>query len=234
MKKLLLCLVLAIPLIAFTACGGDDEPDPNNSGVGQLTNQTIAGVWENGDKFISFTQDGFYCTYVAEDYIASGTYTISKNIIKCNNAYYGTEMSINLSDFDSQSINGKVSYVDYEGNTVENALTFRKSDKAPTDKENILIGKSYTALVSFNGTNKRTTVFNTYNTGEVSMPKNPNSMSEILRKDIHYVYLAPKVYYQAFKPKTAGLSSFYENCNNGYVSIQTITIGSDGQISKID
>lgn len=232
-------MLLFATALTFTGCGSDDdEPDnpnsPNKPEETQITNQTLAGVWENGDKFISFTQDGFYCTYLAEDFIASGSYTISNNTIKCNNAYYGTEISITVSDIDSKGIKGKVSYVDYEGANVENSMSFQKSDKIPTEKENILIGKSYTALVAFNGTNKCTTVFNTYNTGEVSMPKNPNSTSEILRKDIHYIYLAPKVYYQAFKPKTAALSSFYSNCNNGHVSIQTITISSNGQISKID
>lgn len=48
MKKFLLALALMVPMLAFTGCGSDDEPDkPNNPDEPKITNQTLAGVWEN-------------------------------------------------------------------------------------------------------------------------------------------------------------------------------------------
>lgn len=87
-------LALIVPMLALTGCGGDDEPDnPNKPDEPKISAQTLAGVWENGDKFISFTVDGFYCAFLAKNFIASGAYSISKDVVKCNNAYYGTELS---------------------------------------------------------------------------------------------------------------------------------------------
>lgn len=231
MKKLLLALVLMVPMLAFTGCGGgDDEPDmPNSSDKSEITNNNIAGVWEYGDKFVSFTSDGFYCAYLADKYIASGSYSISGDEIKCNNAYYGTELTFDVSSFKADGFQSEVEYVDFEGNSVESNIKFRKSDKTPTPKENILIGKTYVKLVAFNGTNKLTYSFNTFNTAEQSIPKNAK---ETLTKSMCYIYLAPNFYYQAFKPKTAGLNSFYNDCDKGQVYKGKVTI-ENGQITDI-
>lgn len=105
MKKFLLVLALIVPMLAFTGCGGDDEPDnPNKPDEPKITTQTLAGVWENGDKFISFTVDGFYCAYLADNFIASGAYSISNDVVKCNNVYYGTELSLSVSNIDAKNL----------------------------------------------------------------------------------------------------------------------------------
>lgn len=236
MKKFLLMLALIVPMFAFTSCGGDDEPDnPNKPDEPKVTTQTLAGVWENGDKFISFTADGFYCTYLADKFIASGAYSISNDMVKCNNAYYGTELTFSVSAIDAKAIKGNVKYVDFEGKPVENNLSLQKSDKTPTPKENILIGKSYSSLGAYtDGSGMYDDVydFNLFNSATITRTKK-SGLKDSKIKNLHYIYLAPNVYYQQFKPKTAGLSSFYNKCYNGEVIIREVTL-TNGQISDID
>lgn len=236
MKKLLLALVLMVPMLAFTGCGGDDEPDnPNKPDEPKITNQTLAGVWENGDIFISFTADGFYCTYLADNFIASGTYSISNDVVKCNNAYYGTELSLNVSDITAKNIKGKVNYVDFDGKPAEIKVNFDKSNKTPTPKENILIGKSYSSLGAYtDGSGMFDDVydFNLFNSATITRTKK-SGLKDSKIKNLHYIYLAPNLYYQQFKPKTVGLSSFYNKCDNGEVIKKEVTI-TNGQITDID
>ena len=236
MKKFLLVLALIVPMLAFTGCGGDDEPDnPNKPDEPKITTQTLAGVWENGDKFISFTVDGFYCAYLADNFIASGAYSISNDVVKCNNVYYGTELSLSVSNIDAKNIKGKVSYVDFDGKPTEINVNFNKSDKTPTPKENILIGKSYSSLGAYtDGSGMFDDVydFNLFNSATITRTKK-SGLKDSKIKNLHYIYLAPNLYYQQFKPKTAGLSSFYNKCDNGEVIKEEVTI-SNGQITDID
>lgn len=237
MKKFLLALALIVPMIAFSGCeGGDDEPDdpnkPNPSDISKITVKAIEGVWTNGDKFISFTDDGFYCTCINDEFIASGTYTIKGDAIKCENAYYGNSLSLNVTKLNSERLRCEINYIDFEGEPESAIVTFTKTDQSPTPKENVLIGKSYVALVNQGGTNKLTYSFDTYNTAEQSVPISPNS-AEILRKDMHYVYIKPYVYYQTFCSKTAGLLSFFKYCNTGKVFKEKLTI-ENGRITNID
>lgn len=236
MKKFLLLLALIVPMLAFTGCRGDDEPDnPNKPDEPKITNQTLAGVWENGDIFISFTVDGFYCTYLADNFIASGTYSISNDVVKCNNAYYGTELSLNVSDITAKNIKGKVNYVDFDSKPTEINVNFDKSNKTPTPKENILIGKSYSSLGAYtDGSGMFDDVydFNLFNSATITRTKK-SGLKDSKIKNLHYIYLTPNLYYQQFKPKTAGLSSFYNKCDNGEVIKKEVTI-TNGQITDID
>lgn len=237
MKKLLLALALMVPMLAFTGCGGDnDEPNkPNNSGKPEITNNTMAGVWEYGDKFVSFTSDGFYCAYLADKYIASGSYSISGNEIKCNNVYYGTELTFDVSTFKSDNFQSEVEYIDFEGNSVENNIKFRKSDKIPTPKDNILIGKSYSKLGAYtNGSGSFDDVysFNTFNNATITRTMK-SGLKDSKVKDLNYIYLAPNIYYQQFAPTGSTLHSFYTNCGTGQVFTSKITI-ENGKIINID
>lgn len=236
MKKFLLALVMMMPMIAFTGCGGDEEPDkPNHPDEPKITNQTLAGVWENGDVFISFTADGFYCTYLADNFIASGTYSVSNDVVKCNNAYYGTKIFFRVSDITAKNIKGKVNYEDFDGKPTDINVYFNKSDKTPTPKENILMGKSYSSFGAYtDGSGMFDDVydFNLYNSATITRTMKSGLRNSKI-KNLHYIYLAPNLYYQQFKPKSAGLSSFYSNCNNGEVIKSEVTIA-NGQIEAID
>lgn len=233
MKKFLLPLVLIVPILAFSMCGGDDEPDKPDEP--KITNQTLAGVWENGGMFISFTEDGFYCTCLTDNFIASGAYSISNDVVKCNNAYYGTELSLSVSDIAADNIKGKVNYVDFDGNPAEINVNLNKSDKTPTPKENILTGKSYSifgAYIDGSGMFDDVYEFNLFNSATITRTNKSGSKDSKI-KNLHYIYLAPNLYYQQFKPKSAGLSSFYKNCDNGEVIKKEVTI-TNGKITDID
>lgn len=236
MKKFLLMLALIVPMIAFTGCGGDDEPDnPQKTDEPKISNQTLAGVWENGDKFISFTTDGFYCTYLADKFIASGPYSISNDVVKCSNAYYDTELTFSVSVIDAKTLKGNIRYVDFEGKPAESNLSLQKSNKTPTPKENILLGKSYSSLGAYtdgSGMFDDVYEFNLFNSATITRTKK-SGLKDSKIKNLHYIYLAPHLYYQQFKPKTAGLNSFYNNCDNGEVIKRGVTI-TNGQIEDID
>lgn len=242
MKKFLLLLALLVPMLAFTGCGGDDEPDtpenpdtPTKPDVPKITNQALTGVWESDDKFFSFTEDGFYCTHITDKFIASGSYSISNDVVKCNNAYYDTELLFSVSVLNTKTIKGKINYVDFEGNPTEISVDFKKSDKAPTPKESVLIGKTYSSLGAYtDGSGMFDDVYNftLFNTATITRTKK-SGLKDSKVKNLHYIYLAPNLYYQQFKPQTAGLSSFYSKCNNGEVIKKKVTI-TNGQITDIE
>ena len=236
MKKYLLALILMVPVLAFTGCGSDDEPDnPNKPDEPKITNQILAGVWENGDIFISFTADGFYCTYLANNFIASGAYSISKDVVKCNNAYYGTELSFSVSGITAKNIKGKINYVAFDDKPTEINVNFCKSDKAPTPKENILIGKSYSSLGAYtdgSGMFDDVYSFNTSNNATITRTMK-SGLKGSKTKNLNYIYLTPNIYYQQFAPTGSTLQSFYANCGTGQVFTSKVTI-ENGQIKNID
>lgn len=97
MKKLLLALALMVPMLAFTGCGGDDEPDnpdtPTSMGIDinwiesningtwfcyQYANK-LSGVWVTNDLFpdynYAFSSDGNVT--ISGNPFKTGTFTYS-------------------------------------------------------------------------------------------------------------------------------------------------------------
>lgn len=222
MKKYLLALALIVPIVAFTGCGGDGGSNSDGPDASKISSHTIAGVWECGDQFISFTTDGFYCAFLTDKFIASGSYVVNGDEVRCYNTYYGTDLFFNVSAFDDKMIRGDISYVDFDGNPTEAYLILRKSDKRPTPKDNVLIGKSYTYLIGYTGSvdNSCTISFDTFNTAKEVLPLKTKAD---LQRNWHYIYLAPYVYYQQFAAGS-GLQSFYQNCGTGEVFRREATI----------
>lgn len=67
MKKFLLMLALIVPMLAFTGCGGDDEPEANNELVGTtwkwhnyMFSAVEGGKWY---QIITFTSNDKYTSY---------------------------------------------------------------------------------------------------------------------------------------------------------------------------
>lgn len=75
-------MAMVLPMV-FISCSDDDNNNPP-----QEESASIIGTWENEDYFVSFGEDGFYCCYLDEDFIDSGNYKRSDNIITCSNMYF--------------------------------------------------------------------------------------------------------------------------------------------------
>lgn len=65
MKKLLLALALMVPMLAFTGCGGDDEPDNELVGTtwkwqNYMFSMVNGGTWY---QIITFTSNDEYTSY---------------------------------------------------------------------------------------------------------------------------------------------------------------------------
>lgn len=222
MKKLLFITVLvSLCLISLSSCSSDNEENQQN-----INPSNLIGVWESGDYFISFNKDGFYAAYLDKKFIDSGTYTINENSVLCVNPYKVSETNYNMKVV-SEKLSADISYTDINGNMLNKNLTFSKSNKSVVDKDNPVISKDFVHINAPYGF--CTTKFKTYNTATYS--------TDEFRPRIQnwfYFFFNSQIYVQKFKPETAGISLFYEECDTGEVFIYNVTFDSDGQINNID
>lgn len=207
MKKILFLLAM-LPMMWACSSSGNDEPEaPEKEEV-----LNIEGVWSNGDYFISFSSDGYYTSYSNAKFIDSGSYVFNKNdkSVKCKNDYFGRETNIVVS-LSNDKLTCNISSTDVLGKKVNENITFTKTDESPQGKNNVLVGKVHEALYG-GGLGKCQWNFSsnyaaTFSTKELN-PKTRNHF---------YIYRHPYLYTQAFKPKGAALSAFYEGCDKGEV-----------------
>lgn len=116
MKTLFVWAAL-LSVFVFHSCSGSDS-DEHDKDITTTTPVSLVGVWQKGNFFISFDSKGFYAAYLDDEFIDSGNYNQSKDVVKCNNMYFNR------------------------------TTTFTKTDNIPASIENTLSGKSYTGFSS--------------------------------------------------------------------------------------
>nr|DAF41320.1 MAG TPA: Protein involved in gliding motility 9 Secretion System Type.5A [Caudoviricetes sp.] len=155
MKKL---LFLLFGLLIISSCGSEEpistsdkpETDDNINEVNEIKQSDIVGVWEKGNYFISFGNDGFYSAYIADKFIDSGNYTLSKGVVSCNNTYFNRNTTYTIKSLYDAKIEVNVTYTDVDGNNHNRAMTFAKTTAMPASQSNTLAGKTYTwKLINF-------------------------------------------------------------------------------------
>ena len=191
MKKLFNLLVITM-FFSLISCDGENFEENQNE-----KQYSPIGVWECGNYFLSLSSDNFLTAYFAERFLDCGNYSLSGDtLIICNNTYYARPTKYKIENITDNGLQVTISYTDMEGVERVKTMTFTKSDKIPTTKDNPVVGKSYgTRLSSAN----ITTTFTTYNTGmrtadSGSMKKYPLSM--------YYIYYDGCIYFQTFKTTT--------------------------------
>lgn len=232
MKKVILMLVMALPM-TFVSCS-DSENNDNSNNPPQEEPVSIIGTWENGNYFVSFGDDGFYCSYLDEEFIDSGNYKEEENVIRCSNMYFNRNTTFNIIHATDTEITVEISYIDLSGDNKSKNMILTKSSIEPVLKENPLIGRS----ISWNTYDVFGTIamnFNTYNSGAKTASKG-NAKNYPL--DFFYIYIGNKMYYQFLHnnsiqvPSIGGWNTNYEDVYcwniiispNGSISFETIDL----------
>lgn len=189
MKKFLLTTVILSIITLFASCGSDnkeDEPDPEPAPV----EKNIEGVWENGNYFVSFSNAGYYCAYLGDDFLDSGSYKRNKDEIMTDNSYFSRKTIYLIKKLDEKNLQVEVSFTDVYGQTHNEIFSFIKSEIEPA-KEGQLAGKSFSWLNPYFGT--VTTSFITSNSG-IRLAQSGSAARYPL--NFYYFYLGDKLYYQ--------------------------------------
>lgn len=187
MKKFLTLILLAT---LFVSCSSsDDDNEPNIPPIEKP--QSIVGVWENGNNFISFNSDEFYSAYIADEFIDSGNYTRVENVVSCENTYFSRKTTYTIKSISDTKLSVDISYTDLDGKVNKKTIEFTKSKTTPASKSNTLVGKSYTSLSQYFG--NVTMTFSTYNSGMKSASK---GSAEKYPLKFFYIYIGNKLYFQ--------------------------------------
>ncbi len=223
MKKFLLILLTIASVFAVTACSSSSD---DNTTPKQETN--IVGVWANGDCFISFNKDGYYIAYLNDKFIDSGSYTESDNSVICKNNYNNNTTTYKLLKVGSK-LDAVVTYKNFEGHNVSENISFSKTTKTPSEKDNFLIGKSYSYETMYYRT--VTDKFETHN-----IIYHTSNKSKSFKNVWYYIYLEPNIYYQKFTPtdKQYPSSTFMDDCDTWNVHIEKVATDSNGNIANME
>lgn len=230
MKKIISTLFL---LLTLFACGEkNDEPKQNNDEPKQNEEIDITGVWENGNKFISFSND-FYVAYIADKFIDSGTYSVNKDSkqVTCNNTYFNRKTNYTIKEIKDNQLTVDYSSTDIHGKPVGGTLTLTKTDKTPTTYDNPLIGKSHSYLSS--------SAFGTITYNFTSPYRAEQKASKQKYKNIlYYIYLDEYFYYQKFYDddyiQVPTIGGWNTNAETGEITVINVGFNSDGTISYIE
>lgn len=222
MRKVFLIMAMVLPMV-FISCSDDDNNNPP-----QEESASIIGTWENDDYFVSFGEDGFYCCYLDEDFIDSGNYKQSDNIITCSNMYFNRNTTFNINHVTETEIGVEINYMDFSGNNKSKNMILTKSNIEPASKENPLIGRS----ISWNTYDMFGIIamkFNTYNSGAKTASKGSAKNYPL---DFFYIYVENRMYYQLLSNNSIQVPSIGGwNTNYGDVCCWNIIISPDGSIS---
>lgn len=235
MKKLFIAILVSI--VSFAACDKNlviqpESENGNGGGEEPAKEYSIVGVWECNKYFISFSSDGFVTTYYTQKHIESGTYSREGNTITISCPYFDSSTKVTIRALDDKTLSAQFDYKDHMAGTYEvQQLNFNKSAKTPSQKENALIGKSYTYLKA--GTGHITYAFNTYNTIQKSSDK---SNIEPYPLTLFYVYLDGVIYYQEFTSggRTPAIGGWNNDAGTYKIKAEKVTFESDGVIGNLE
>nr|DAQ43013.1 MAG TPA: lipoprotein [Caudoviricetes sp.] len=227
MKKYLFIVLTIVSVFALTACSSSSSSSTSEDIKTEKKND-IDGVWSNGKFFVSFNKNGYYTAFLNNKFIDSGNYIAKGNEITCKNNYNNktTKYIISIS---GNKLNAIVTYKNFENKEVSENISFTKSTKNPSEKDHILVGKSYSFETAYYGT--VTDKFETHNTAYHASNK-----SKSFKNVWYYIYLEPNIYYQKFTPtdRQYPTSTFMDDCDTGNVHINKITIDGLGNIDNME
>ena len=224
MKKHLLLLLTMMSAFAFTSCSSSSSADDTPT----KQKADIVGVWTNSDYFVSFNKDGYYTAYLNDKFIDSGSYTESDNSVICKNNYNNNTTTYKLLKVGSK-LDAVVTYKNFEGHNVSENISFSKTIKTPSEKDNFLIGKSYSYETMYYRT--VTDKFETHN-----IIYHTSNKSKSFKNVWYYIYLEPNIYYQKFTPtdKQYPSSTFMDDCDTWNVHIEKVATDSNGNIANME
>ncbi len=235
MKKYFYNLLMTfISVSAFTlfSCGGnDDEEEDVPAGTPKV--QSVVGVWENGNYFISLSDDKFLTAYIGDNFIDNGTYIVSPDNkkITCSNTYYNHITNYDITSISDKQLNLDISYTDVFGKDHKKSLNLTKSTKIPVSKDNGLVGKSYRYLTGNFG--HVTYTFSSYNIGSKSSEKTGMAKYPLI---IHYIYFNGNIYYQEFTSSSSQvptIGGWTTGVNAGEIIAAQVYFDSAGGIYNI-
>lgn len=222
MKKAFFLVLVSLSIFFLQACSDSDkdEPEPNDT-------PSITGVWENGNYFVSFNNDGFYAAYVADKFIDNGNYTQSKDVVSCQNTYFNRNTTYTIKSISDTELKVDIAYTDLDGNNQNKNMTFTKSTTLPATQRNILEGKLYTWYSSLFETVRIT--FSTYNSGIKSATKK-NVANYPLR--FFYVYIGERLYYQILSDDSIQIPTIHSWTSYETVECWKLSFSPNGSINN--
>mgnify|MGYP001075797984 CR=1 FL=1 len=114
MKKLFLYILILLSIIILQSCARMEDGEPGLTS--DDTKSLIIGVWESENYVVSFGNDGFYSAYIADEFIDSGDYTQSKNIVSCQNSYFNRTTIYTIEEVSDDLLKVNIDYKDLYGN----------------------------------------------------------------------------------------------------------------------
>ena len=114
MKKLFLYILILLSIIILQSCARTEDGEPGSTS--DNTKSLIIGVWESENYVVSFGNDGFYSAYITDEFIDSGDYTQSKNIVSCQNSYFNRTTIYTIEEVSDDLLKVNIDYKDLYGN----------------------------------------------------------------------------------------------------------------------
>ena len=230
MKKILILALCLLPLM-LVSCGGEekDEPSPTPDPKPETS---VVGVWENSNYFVSFSSDGFYCSYLADGFIDSGSYNYSASTktITCSNPYFNRSTTFKLSSINDKTMTVSVSYVDIDGVSGNKSITLTKSTKAPALRTNIVAGKSMNYSSSNFGT--VTMMFTSFNAGIRSCTRGSAAQYPL---NFFYINIGNRLFWQLIPDKSGLVPSIGAwNTYEGKVICWDLVISASGALEDFN
>lgn len=226
MKKILFLMAMTfLAIFFFQSCSESDKDELDINDKPDIT-----GVWENNNYFISFGSGGFYSAYIADEFIDSGNYTQSKDVILCKNTYFNRNTIYTIKGISDTELKAEITYTDLYGNNNKKNMTFTKATTMPASQSNTLGGKSYKLNSSTFG--KITMLFSTYNSGIKSASKGSATKYPL---NFFYIYIGEKLYYQVLQSNSSQvptIGSWTTNYND--IICWKLHFSSNGSISGHD
>ena len=216
---------MVMPMV-FVACS-DSENNDNSNNPPQEESVSIIGTWENENYFVSFGDDGFYCSYFGDDFIDSGNYEQSDNEVTCVNTYFNRSTSFIVLDATENQISVEISYTDLSGNSNSKNMVLTKNDVEPALKENPLVGRS----ISWNTYDTFGIISMNFNTHNAGLKTASRGSAKNYPLDFFYIYIGNRMYYQLLRNSSIQVPSIGGwTTNYGEVACWEIIISSDGNI----
>lgn len=224
MKRYFLSLAVIFALLSCSSSDDDNLPqDINASG--------ITGVWESGNYFISFNNDGFCSAYIADNFIDCGDYIYKDGMtVSCSNTYFSRNTTYAITYLSTVRMDVDVTYTDLKGKTQNINLSLARTEKRPARKENYLIGKSCESVFSQDIPAKVLYSFTTFQTASKTTTQENAAKWPL---SLFYVYCNKTLYYQQFNQQAGQVTQiggWNTDAGSGKVTVWTIKENQDGSI----
>lgn len=221
-RKLFLLSVMTLYFCVFS-CNSDDgdikKEEKEQTPTFNVTSTNIVGVWLDGaGSFISFSSDNYNSTVIKSSLVDEGDYTIIGDTIYVTNSFFGRKTKYVITSITNERIWVTITYTDYKGNKQELMSVYKRSDKEPCRKDNLLVGKSHNGQYATKG---KSTFWTTTSMSHNTMYCSCTTIGNYQPFTLYYVYLHPKMYFYII----GNASSLYEG-----VRVKEISYEENGKI----